>query len=504
MKKLLSFLLSICLVCLLTAPAYAAGSIHISVSPSSSSVSRGEEVTFTVTVSGSGQVTSYGLMISYDTSVFELVGGSCTASGAFMANFSSDGFVVAYQDPVTPSGTVGTFTLRAKSDAAFGSTSVGGSTSAKNGADSVGSSASAASVTIVCSHSYGAWEKLDDNKHQHTCSACQNKEEVAHSWDNGKVTTPADCKTPGEALYTCTGCKATKTEPVPKSDHKYSAWEKVDDNKHKHVCSVCQKEEVTNHSWDNGTVIKAANCLTGGETRYTCTGCKLTRTEKVAKLNTHTYDHGCDKDCNVCGATRTTSHSFSSEWKNDKNNHWHECTNCGEKKDSAAHKPGAAATETTDQTCTVCAYVIAPSLNHEHVFADKLSSDSTGHWYPCSQCNTQKDFAPHDYDNNCDIQCNTCLSLRSTEHKLNEAWSSDGSRHWHECSECGEKFETADHEWRRGVCKICQATDPNYTAVTLPPVVYMLIGAVIGAGITAAAFILTAKQKGKRTAPQAE
>ena len=52
------------------------------------------------------------------------------------------------------------------------------------------------------------------------------------------------------------------------------------------------------------------------------------------------------KECTVCGYTMATetipatgggehTHSYGSEWKNDADNHWHECS-CGDKKDTAA------------------------------------------------------------------------------------------------------------------------------------------------------------------------
>ena len=54
------------------------------------------------------------------------------------------------------------------------------------------------------------------------------------------------------------------------------------------------------------------------------------------------------------------THSYGADWMTDSPGHWHECS-CGDKKDFAAHTPGAAATETTPQTCTVCGYVIKPA-----------------------------------------------------------------------------------------------------------------------------------------------
>lgn len=93
----------------------------------------------------------------------------------------------------------------------------------------------------------------------------------------------------------------------------------------------------TNHVWNAGTVTQKATCKEAGVKTYTCTKCSTTKTESIAKLTTHSYKSG---------------------WSKDGTNHWHECSVCQNKKDLAAHTPGAAATETTAQTCTTCGYVI--------------------------------------------------------------------------------------------------------------------------------------------------
>ena len=493
MKKLLSFLLSICLICVMIPAAHAAGSVSLRVSASSATVGRGDTITFTVSVSGSGAVTQYGLQLQYDSSVFEMVSGSHSVSGAQFAEFHpSRGFAVLYGSATVPSGTVGTFTLRVKDSAPFGSYTVGGNGSAKNGTEDVSASASGVTITVACKHSYGSWSKVDDNSHKHTCSICGKDESGGHNWDKGTTTTPATCQATGEALHTCTDCGATKTATVPLADHKYSAWSKVDDNKHTHSCSVCGKEETKDHTWES-SVIKAANCISDGETKYTCTGCGISRTEKVAKNGIHTYDHGCDNDCNVCGEKRTTSHQYSNEWKSDKNGHWHACIHCGDKQAAVGHIPGPEPTDDVPQTCTDCGYILKPSLRHEHVYDDKLTGDETGHWYPCQQCTDQKDFAQHEFDNDCDTKCEACGYERAIEHKWGEAWSHDENGHFHACTVCGEKQDEAAHSFRQGVCNVCAAVDGEYKP--MPTVLSMGIGAVIGAGITAAAFIVVGKKK---------
>ena len=47
------------------------------------------------------------------------------------------------------------------------------------------------------------------------------------------------------------------------------------------------------HTWDNGTVTKAATCTEKGVTTYTCTVCKETKTEDIAiDSENHTWDKG--------------------------------------------------------------------------------------------------------------------------------------------------------------------------------------------------------------------
>lgn len=53
------------------------------------------------------------------------------------------------------------------------------------------------------------------------------------------------------------------------------------------------EEEVHVHTWDKGTVTKAATCTEKGVKTYICTGCKETKTEDIAiDPNNHTWDEG--------------------------------------------------------------------------------------------------------------------------------------------------------------------------------------------------------------------
>ena len=93
----------------------------------------------------------------------------------------------------------------------------------------------------------------------------------------------------------------------------------------------------------------------------------------------------------------TLPHTPAEKWSSDDNGHWHACTACGTKVDEAAHNPGAAATEDTPQTCTVCGYELAPATGHVNHVADtsKWLHDGTQHWHKCQRCDEKMDAAAH-------------------------------------------------------------------------------------------------------------
>lgn len=249
-----------------------------------------------------------------------------------------------------------------------------------------------------------------------------------HTWDGGAVTEKATCGKSGTKTYTCTVCGDTKKETLTQlTAHTY-------DSNCDEKCNVCGAGRSVTHSY--GTWEKSNN----GQHKRTCTVCLQ---EEIQK---HTYDNACDTSCNICNATRTINHDYKTSWSKDKTNHWHECSVCKDKKDMAAHTPGAAATETTAQSCTACGYIIKPILGHKHNYAATWTTDENGHWYACAGCEEQGNYVTHDFENACDKDCSICGYTRETSHNYPEDWNSDKNNHWHGCTGCGLKQDEAAHE----------------------------------------------------------
>ncbi len=104
-------------------------------------------------------------------------------------------------------------------------------------------------------------------------------------------------------------------------------------------------------------------------------------------------------------------HTEGTEWKSDKDNHWHICTvaGCGAVIDNskAAHTPDrAAATETDPVKCSACGYEITAALGHTHAHGTQWKSDEDNHWNECA-CGDKANTAAHK-DENTDGKCDVC------------------------------------------------------------------------------------------------
>lgn len=128
------------------------------------------------------------------------------------------------------------------------------------------------------------------------------------------TTTGKNCKTYGTRTTQCSICGETKTENTKVGAHTFTVKVRTvaptcaAQGYDVYKCSACGKEDAAKHNvkaatgkhtWDNGKVTKAATCKDTGVKTFTCTVCKTTKTETIAKLTTHTYKDG---KCTVCGA----------------------------------------------------------------------------------------------------------------------------------------------------------------------------------------------------------
>ena len=275
------------------------------------------------------------------------------------------------------------------------------------------------------------WSKDTDN-HWKECSRChEKKDEAAHDYGSDNICdtcgydktvphthnltlVPAKAPTCTEkgntAYYTCDGCDKWFEDATGASEitdktsvilaatgHSASDW----------------KSDNTDH-WKECTVVGCGVIIEGSKAAHTAGEWII---DTPATATTSGSKH---KECTVCGYTMATetipatgggehTHSHGSEWKNDADNHWHECS-CGDKKDTAAHTAGewiidTPATATADGTkhkeCTVCKRVLETGTipatgggEHTHSHGSEWKNDADNHWHECS-CGDKKDTAAH-------------------------------------------------------------------------------------------------------------
>ncbi|MBQ7129948.1 MAG: hypothetical protein IJO21_02765 [Oscillospiraceae bacterium] len=337
-------------------------------------------------------------------------------------------------------------------------------------------------------HEFETGTKIDEDTHEAVCITCGSPIVGNHVWDEGTVTKEATCQEDGIRTHYCKICDDDHTQTIAKTGHSYGDWIKTE-SEHSRVCN-CGAEEKGNHTFTEN-ITKPATCKEAGTKTLTCSACGFSKTEVIPTTKEHTYgnwtaaqkghvrictvcenedkadhiyDDSCDAECNVCKAKRTVTHDFTKTWSSDFNNHWHECTKCGEKKDIAKHTPGTAATEEKAQVCTVCEYVIAPKKEHKHTFDNKWTKDEVGHWHECTgkNCKEEKDYKAHEYDDDCDDVCNVCHYERDAKH-IYDGWQSDEVEHWMICTVCEKETEHEGHEpgpkandERAQLCTVCE------------------------------------------------
>ena len=229
------------------------------------------------------------------------------------------------------------------------------------------------------------WSKDTDN-HWKECSRChEKKEEAAHDYGSDNICdtcgydktvphthnltlVPAKAPTCTEkgnaAYYTCDGCDKWFEDATGASEitdktsvilaatgHSVSDW----------------KSDNTDH-WKECTVVGCGVIIEDSKAAHTAGEWII---DTPATATTSGSKH---KECTVCGYTMATetipatgggehTHSYGSEWKNDADNHWHECS-CGDKTDKAAHDfkwvvdKEATATQkgSKHEECKVCGY----------------------------------------------------------------------------------------------------------------------------------------------------
>ena len=271
------------------------------------------------------------------------------------------------------------------------------------------------------------------------------------------ATQPTTAATQPTTASTQPSTESTTVPTTVNCSHSYGAWS-ASEAAHSKTCTKCSHTETAGHTWYSETVTVLPTCKDAGGKAKICTVCEfILITEITPPLTTHTYTNTCDTECNICGLKREVTHTYSAVWSKNGKGHWHPCSICGAAGELKPHYPGPAATEEREQTCLTCGYVLMGKRNHEHKYSKEWTTDEFGHWYTCSGCTMQTEYAVHAYEGSCDTDCGICGYIRTAPHTYDTNWQQTETTHCGVCIACGEQGAVEEHlpDTAGTSCSIC-------------------------------------------------
>lgn len=154
------------------------------------------------------------------------------------------------------------------------------------------------------------------------------------------------------------------------------------------------------------------NCTT----KVTCKHCDYVFVEANDSHESNEDDNNCETEvtCKHCEYVfvEAKTHNLSSNYKKDKDGHYTNCVNddCNYVTNKENHVSSGQATSENAEICTVCKYIITPTIGHVHESKNTMSSDDTYHWYECTGCEEQLEKQEHSFYAHTKIDDDTHLS----------------------------------------------------------------------------------------------
>ena len=465
MKKILTFIIIIAMTLSLGVPAFAATPATVTVASPAGAVNPGSTVDVAVTIADNPGMDVMKLKFSYDTAALTLkdIELGSVMTGTFTKNLDKAVALLeaAGTTNATGNGTLVTLKFEVKSTATTGNYTIGFlvADAVNRNEERVALTTQAGTVSVaVPVTTYTV--RFNANGGTGTMADVTGVPAGAYTLPANGFTAPAGKQFKGWSTGASGAVIAGTTYNVTGNVTLYAIWE---NKTHTHTYNTAWSTDETNH-WHECTCgdKKDLAAHTDANEDHNCDVCGK-------KMSDHTGGTATCKDkatCTICGQKYgdLAAHNYKTEWSKDKNKHWHECSVCGDKKDEAAHTPGAPATETTPQTCTICGYVIKAALGHTHNFNQKNTSET--YLKSAATC-TKK--AVYYYSCTCGEKgTETFESGELAAHAYKTTWSYDNASHWHSCYVCGDKKDEEVHidKNKDHNCDVCGKKMTDHTGGT--------------------------------------
>lgn len=314
------------------------------------------------------------------------------------------------------------------------------------------------------SHNYGDWaittEPTCTNKgiKTRTCNDCSKSqtetiEPLGHTEENAYDTTKTPtCSTSGKIVHHCGRCGAemsSKDDPNQPATGKHTISAPTSETKADcthgatatGICDECQTKvtittsepDLEAHNVPNPETTLKPTCLADGKAKGKCSICQNEITITLPKNDddaSHSWDKGTETEkpteekdgkktytCTLCKKTKEEpilklKHEFSEDWSSDETGHWHECPNCDRTDGFSGHT-------WNDGKCSICRYGCEHNYVAEKapviVYCDKPYTYTVT--ARCSKCSATRKYngtnpaAGHDWgakDENDVAKCSRC------------------------------------------------------------------------------------------------
>ena len=287
-------------------------------------------------------------------------------------------------------------------------------------------SESVSSTGVYCSDTRNTCTRCSEVVYESTGTSSRDQHTTT-----SRVTSQATCTSTGRRQYTCTKCSYSYSSTISALGH-----------------------DLEEHN------AKAPTCTEIGWNAYeTCSRCDYTTYEEIEATG-HTPGAAATcttaQTCTVCGTVLAEALGHDIEDHKAKAptcteigwNAYETCSRCDyttyEEIEATGHTPGAAATCTTAQTCTVCGTVLAEALGH----------DIEEHEAKAPTC-TEIGWNAYETCSRCDYT--TYSEIEATGHTPGAAATCTTAQ---TCDVCGTVLaEALGHDYQNGYCDICGAID---------------------------------------------
>lgn len=352
MKKIVSILTVLALVCLCAVPAFAVDTTAaLTLSADKTTANVGDVITVTVSISQNSNLDALQFNLEYDTAAFAYVADTAAYEHIFDLAYINDGmtgalrFVASSADKATAGGTLMTAQFRVLKPAnalnlnidlaSDGTTLDGEDVTAQVVANS------SKSLTIACGHASTETNTVTpagcetEGTTQTVCEVCGavistgTIPATGHTLGEWEEKTPATCTEAGEEVQKCTVCGVeVNSREIPATGHTVTNWTVTneptctEEGEQTGVCDVCgapvtEAVAALGHDVTEWEVTKEASCTEAGSRTGVCARCEETVTEEIPALGhdfgewvvvkeaTETEEGERQRTCERCGEVET-------------------------------------------------------------------------------------------------------------------------------------------------------------------------------------------------------